>query len=839
MAASGSRTDSAVAQNGGTSSKDDDSRAVEVGKSESKATDLHTGSKEGSRVPDTGQTNTQSPQATVPTCQGDPSSLPAPPFRITGMQQTILDGSPAIIVGVALPQGKGQHEPHPLNGSISVKSSEAQAEADLPCRQLESILSEMKLRDALGAFLESSAVRDSIPLTSLQQIEASLDLPLSSIFSAHEDHTPLTTPTSFYWHSRYHPSHLPGKESLKSHTRLQTTVCTLGPQALSEPSIIFSLLQRIYHSGLDLAGMRLVFGESASCVDTTGPPCRASSIHSPTLALAIRGPDALYTWLEVCGPEDSALAQITDPLSLSALFGSHGKMVHCVRTPYRVTAAVAKWFGGRACLKTGSVLGVSDFRTKSERRKRQRVRFSESESEDSLPSPLPDVAFPPLVSNRPLLETGCYSKICLVVSPHIPPPCYGPILASCSRMGYDVFGVKRLRLNSKRAKALQIPSTFMAHFTPSSTPPSPALVDFVSHPLLTGHAQIGPPLPSVLLILGRENALLHTDVLSQNIHADLSSLLEQNPALEEHIGALASADTLFHATGHTEEALRVLVGQTGSPTLSQPDSMLASWWEGEEPLKEEIGFLAVTQNSGLQRAVQVLNSIYCIKLARTREHSESLLMEHDGREEEDDNSETDFMDLGGFELLGMKLFPQLSRFHAKQLCPLVPEDQLYQDAVLALSDSPALMLLLRGINCSRRLQKILPSEISRSPLHTASLQQSLSVILSPSFSKAFYLASVFFADKELFCDSSSSPLAAYVPPSWIQDSDILQGLQREPEVLLSVMAVEGGQMKLLIKALEKLSRAGFSFVAMTLHSEGVEQEAVLEVGAACTCGRGL
>lgn len=452
VAASGRCTHSEAAPNGCRSHRDNDSRAAELATRE-EATDLrlnHTVSKDDSGIPDTGHTSTKAttgrPRATesdgvslpIPTSQSDSLSLPAPPFRITGMQQTILDGNPAIIVGVAIPQRKGQYELHPLKDSVSEKSPDAQTEAGLPCRQLESILSEIKLRDVLGPLLESSTMHDSISLTSLQEIEPCLDLPLGSIFSVQEDHYPLTTPASFYWHTRYHPSCLPAKESLQSHTRLQTTVCTLGPLALSDPSLVFTLLHRVYHSGLDLAGARLVFGESASCVDSTAPPSFVSSIHLPTLALAIRGPDALYTWLEVCGPEDSALAQITDPLSLSALFGCHGNMVHCVHTPYRVSVAIAKWFGGRACLKTGSVLGVSDFRTKSERRKRQRVRFSESESEDSLPSPLPDVTFSPLVSNRPLLETGCYSKICLVVSPHIPPPCYGPILACCSRMGYDV-----------------------------------------------------------------------------------------------------------------------------------------------------------------------------------------------------------------------------------------------------------------------------------------------------------------------------------------------------------------------------------------------------------------
>lgn len=42
----------------------------------------------------------------------------------------------------------------------------------------------------------------------------------------------------------------------------------------------------------------------------------------------------------------------------------------------------------------------------------------------------------------------------LAVSPLVPPMCLGMILSSCQERGYQFRGVKRVRLNSRRANAL-------------------------------------------------------------------------------------------------------------------------------------------------------------------------------------------------------------------------------------------------------------------------------------------------------------------------------------------------------------------------------------------------
>ena len=733
------------------------------------------------------------------------------PFRITAMQQTIFDGNPTVIMGV-VSLSDCTPKPSTSNGEcmpVFNASPPLEHFQFTPTVQtLNHFIHNTTFAAPFEQLLEDNTIQKWISTTVRASLEPLLHLPLSGVFSLHSDHSTLTMPVSFFWYSRYSPSCLPSNQCLKSHTKLQTTITTICQQSLAMGGFTFSIFHSILLSGLDIAGLRLAFGEAGSSIDMSSGD---STPHKLTLAVAIRGPDATYRWLEIVGPEDSTLAKVTDPQSLSALFGFPGReILHCVHTPYRASAALAKWFGGRGCLKTGSILGVSDARTRSERRKRQRVRFSESESEDSLPSPLPDAAFPPLISNRALLIAPCYSKIVLVVSPHIPPSCYSTVLASCSQLGFDIFGVKRIRLNSKRAVALNISPCFVAHFTPSSTPPSPAIVDFVAHPLLAEHTQYAPPSPSVLLILGRENAAVHSVALRNTIIADLSSLLEESN-LDIPVG-LNTPGTIVHTAEFSEEVLKVVGDFSSTGALSSSQPQLAEGRDTGGPLQEELCFIAVTQDNSLPKAVQLLSSVFNVQhdpgdpALLASKSNDSICHNNNEREQ-----------LGGFELLGLKFLPQLSRFHAKQLCPFLPEDPLYQPSVQSLSDAPVILLVFRGISSNRRLKNLLPQS-SKSLLHTSTTSEpKLQVIISPSFREAFSLTSMFFTDRELFSDPRNWALASYVPPAWLHDCTILQSLQSTPKLFYSVLTVPSSQIKLLVKILEKLSRSDFNFVGLALH----------------------
>ena len=766
-------------------------------------------------------------------------------LRITALYQTIIDGQLSILIGASLLQGRKRSVSYPSIMHRSTKKSTKSSVGvlsplDAPRNpfmvELDGTLCGLKVKELLGDVMEGSGAQcteqpadkdiEKVVLASdiLNEIRPLLDMSTQAFLSVHPDTDPLTTPTSFYWHSLYQPSCLPTSEALCTSQVLQSTVCALPPDSLSNPSLVFHVIHGAYALGLSVAGLRMVYGEPWLPLDLSAQTGSddATTDHPVTLVLCLRGPDAVSQCMDLVGPEDYNLARVTDPCSIMARFGSpDNQPVQCVRTPFRVSAALSKWFGGRSCLRTGSVLGMTDPWTRSERRKRQRVRFSESdfESEDNLPPPTPDICFPPLVANRPLLAALPYDQVLLVASPLLPPLCYSSILATCGRLGFDISGVKRVRLNSKRAAVLDIPASFVSHFTPSSTPPSPDATSFSNHPLDTEPPVNIPPVPSLLLIVCRENALVQSCALKAAIIGDLKALLPLNPQLKEHVQIDYPVGAMLHAVPYRIDKLKLL-GSFASTTVTSVSSLpqLAPEWEKEgENFGEEIGFLAVTQSSGLAQAVDMLQLVFGVK-AEKRWDGGGLEGKHRVSQCDEEECDHETQNLGGIELLGIKLIPQLSRFHAKQLCPIPSSDHAYQEAIQLLSNSPALLLVLRGIACNCRLKNLLtPKPQPRFSFYHQSLS-SLSLLTSDSLSQAFRYTTLFFTDKELFCDPINWPLLSAVPPAWTRN-DILHDFERPPLLLYSVLVVRGGEWRVMVKVMDRLYRVGFQVCGVTMQEE--------------------
>lgn len=756
---------------------------------------------------------------------GDSSSPPTLaelPFAITGLQQTVLDGQPCLLVAV---QDRGtsktvSHE-SPLPSS---KSSDLDLFSE-DCEEMEALLSDITLQAVLQPFLSLPALSDSIPSSILSSIGRDVsDLPLISLFSYHDHITPFTTPVSFYWGSLYHSSSLPSDESLKSTNAINTTVCVLKHASLGNAHLIYTVLIRAFSIGLDLAGVRLLFEEWKNSLLSSEPPDPQTHCGEmrPVLALALRGPDAVYGWMDVLGPDDSALARLTDPTSISAVFGSN--LVSAVRNPYQSAVSLAKWFGGRACLKTGTVFGMSDARTKSERRKRQRVRFSESESEDGMmiSSPLlPEVLLPPIISNLPHLVAQAYSKSLLVVAPTIPPSCYASMLASCSELGFDIFGAKRIRLNSKRANALRISAEFVAHFTPSSTPPSPLILDSSKQPPLLGGVptsmQAPPPLPSIIVIIGRENAALHCATLKKLIVRNIQQLAEKSKHIKTGTSLLSdSPNTITHLIPYSEDRLKLL-GSFASPM--PPGSSEIGHIEDDKDctVQEEVSFVTVPGVKSLPICVNLLERIFSITQVASNGAASGLdITERVGGRRGQSLPQTESnlnKACEEFELVGLKIVPQLSRFHAKKLCPIPMGDPLYSQAVQLLSDKPATLLVFRGISVNKRVVERV--EPTRSAGHAVDLEKRLQFVVSRDLPEAVHFTSLFFSGKDLFSDSSSQILTTYLPDSWIHQSDILQGYLHPREKLLSILWFPLHQLKLAVKVLNRLSRSGFVFAGIS------------------------
>ena len=736
------------------------------------------------------------------------------PFKIASVQLTFLHGNPSIFVAI-------QERSNRIAESISVAGN-------VFFKTVEAFLTDTNLKKALEPLILHESTFATKLLSSLPDL---LRLPLHTFLTFQDDTFPLTAPISFYWCSSYLPSCLPSLESLVTQNTPTTTVFTLNCTSLTDPTLVLSIFQKVFLNGLNIAGIRTIYGKTeGSLLYDTIPRKATSSAHlSMTLAVALRGPNAILCWKDVMGSQDETFSKVIDSFSLTVKFGSN--RLCTLTTANWSSAALAEWFGGRACLKTCSVVGMTDPYTKSERRKRQRVRFSEtqSESEDSVSSPFTELSFPPLISNLPRLTVHTYTKSLLTVSPNVPPSCYGSILASCNQLGFDIFGARRIRLNAKRAAAVGIEGEFLTHYAPSSTPPSPLLLSESSNPLSSAPVkQLLPPLPSGIFIIGRESSEVYYNALKNLITTNLRSLVRDNSHIEINVNCLDSPYTLVHLGPYAEDKLK-LFGLFSTPPIFQVDQVSIEKIEDQavesQGCREELCFVALPGPKSLMSGVTFLNSMFRINPPPPHELDQQQQLQRSLTSQpllvSEDRPACDY---GKPELVGMRIIPHLSRFHSKKLCPLDSSDHDYSQAVQLLTDKPAILLIFRGVYCQRSVQCCI-NGLQSSP---QTLEQSLQYIVSQTLSKGVFLSYLFFSGKELYSDPHSWLMVPYIPHAWVHESDILHGFLHPRDNLFSVILLPLAHMTHALEVIHKLSISGFHFAGISAVELSVLDEEVLD-----------
>ena len=143
----------------------------------------------------------------------------------------------------------------------------------------------------------------------------------------------------------------------------QTTMSLVYKKVYRDPRAMMGILNRVLQTGLDLAGLRLVYPTPDLMLVAQGLPRGSLSPRTentaksdmlnnigPIFAFAMRGAYARTVWLDTIGPSDPALARKTDPNSLCALYGGVSRdecLLFSPRDPNRVMAELVRWFGGR------------------------------------------------------------------------------------------------------------------------------------------------------------------------------------------------------------------------------------------------------------------------------------------------------------------------------------------------------------------------------------------------------------------------------------------------------------------------------------------------------------
>ena len=684
------------------------------------------------------------------------------PFIVTGLKQMVFDSKPAIVVALSTVTGRENdcatlYDAERWLNDTSLKQLIGIAGMDIP-----SIISE--------------AICDE---------DNMLIHPLSDIFSFSEDTASFFMPTSFYW-ERFGKDNGIFSEIINSD--IETTVATIHHGWLSDAAFLFSVLDSITSAGLDLAGLRLLGEPDNNDVKS----CEEDKLSESNLvlALAIRGPQAINRWTEVVGPADHQLAKVTDPTSLSALFGKpKGDLMWFSRNARKAFYATAKWFGGRACIKTKTVFGINDAATKAEKRKWQKVRFADSPKSD-----LTEPSTPTTPTIASCLFAANHSKIILTVSPKLAPSLYSLVFSACNQTGYKVSGIKRMRLNHKRARMLSLSSDDkMDNFTPSS--PSKNVKESPLSPL-SPLCESTPPMPSLLLILSRENAMYHSSVLFMCLQEKLSLHFSCKNSLLVELRIAPYSDMVL-------SAIKSFTETPSKPYFSSSKISSLKCSVENIHLREELSVVCFFEHQ-IQNLVTSLDIILSVGNNTVSEDPIDFKLESkQGESNKDKNSL-----LGGFELLGLKWLHKVEKHTLQDVKVLEEYIECFKhgDMIANLMIDAFVVVVFRGIDANYRIRQLL----NRSDVFHRS-----SVAMTTAAFAGLQLASLLFASKELFPEFEVRHLSAYSSPQLLTSSSIFQSMEESDcNKCVSVLVVKADAFKLFVRMLEKLCRHGFRIVGL-------------------------
>ncbi|XP_043567475.1 dynein axonemal assembly factor 8 isoform X2 [Chiloscyllium plagiosum] len=592
----------------------------------------------------------------------------------------------------------------------------------------------------------------------------------------------------------------------------EVTMALLFENLLINPVALHHTLQLILGNGLDICGLRLLYpsyrllAESAGKLPSVYTPDDADP--RPVLALALRGMNAGSLWMDIVGPTDPQLASVTDQHSINALYCKHRDepLLYTPHQKIRIYWELCVWFGGRVPENGIVRVGIQNPGTKNSLKYRS----------NSLQST--GIHIDPRETCRPptTLVATIRADIFLLVSPAVPPRCYGDIISVCTRRGFSLRGIRRLRLSPKRAGSLGIASVQIPVFCQTA---------------LTPHdSSDGPPTsellcPCFLLLLRKENASHHV----VNLLKGLANELAEQGLLGRIRNRLppdteVQTELCFHVAPYNEQTLQCLGGPLSAVhrSASLTPEVLYKHSFVSNPELEQVVVLTLTGPTAMKNAGNCLRDLLRPPSNNSNNSSGEALID------------------GGFELLGLKWLPKLSRNQAKELTPFEVGDRHWQASTDCLVSSPALVCVLRRVDAFKALAAVLTTPKARASLFKEKYGN-LEKIMSLTPELAFRQAALFFADRELMSDPEARPLLKYLSPSLrsgitkpdketqtINTESIFSYMLLGVQPLLTVLVIKSSTWpQHFLKILRKLDREHFCVVGMKLVSLDTEKASLL------------
>ncbi|KAM6379269.1 dynein axonemal assembly factor 8 [Pluvialis apricaria] len=615
-------------------------------------------------------------------------------------------------------------------------------------------------------------------------------------------------PNGFYWQTvETDEKYFPNSSDMEACRDIDTEVAMvlLFETLFRSPLATHHMLQLVLSSGLDICGLRLLYPQQDVLLSSSEklPSSYTSKTGKvpPVLALGVRGPKARHTLQNIIGPSDPQLASVTDCSSVNAIYCRHQAepLVYLPHLESRVHRELCLWFGGRAA---GAALhaGVLDPASLC-----NNAASSQSPSPPRAEADEEKVDLQGIVLSQPpaMLVSTTKGDIILMVSPVVSPHAYGNVVSVCTRRGFVLQGIRQLQLSPEQAVVLSMATSQIAVFCPSKTSSSP---DTSS---ARGELCAEPRMHCLILLLRKENAGHHVPALVKGLMNELG----KRGLLGDGQSRLPAATGLdpsvwFHVAPYTHSVLQALGGNLSAvpDPRNVPLDLFCNRTYASDPEMEQVVMLTVVGMDAMKSAGELLHQILlpgCNNQSRSAEGPNS-----------------------GFELLGLKWLPHLTRHQAREITPFEVGDTFWQRSLDILMSNPVLVCALRRIDAF----KVLADELKRLTQCREKLSKSgslLQTVMALTPEVTFRQAVLFFTETDFVTDAEHRPAMKYLPPPGKRSraevgqsprcraESLFTYLQTGAQILCTVLLIKPGAWShSLAKILRKLDLEKFRVVGM-------------------------
>ncbi|XP_075371346.1 dynein axonemal assembly factor 8 isoform X1 [Mycteria americana] len=645
-------------------------------------------------------------------------------------------------------------------------------------------------------------------------------------------------PNGFYWQTvETDEKYFPNSSDIEACRDIDTEVAMvlLFETLFQSPLATHHTLQLVLSSGLDICGLRLLCPQQDVLLSSSEklPSSYTSKTGKvpPVLALGVRGPKARSALQNIIGPSDPQLASVTDCRSINAIYcrSQAEPLVYLPHLDSRVHRELCLWFGGRAtdaALRAGVLDPASLGNNRASSRSPSSTRAEADEEKVDLQG---------MMLSRPpaMLVSTTKGDIILMVSPVVTPHAYGNVISVCTHRGFVLQGIRQLQLSPKQAVVLSLTTSQIAVFCPSKMSSSP---DTSS---ARGELSAEPRVHCLILLLRKENASHHIPALVKGLMNELAKQGRLGNR-QSNVPATAGLDPsmCFHVAPYTETLLQTLGGNLSAvpEPRNVPLDLFCNRTYASDPEMEQVVILTLVGVDAMKSAGELLHQI--------------ILPGHNNQFESAEEPDL------GFELLGLKWLPHLTRCQAREITPFEVGDTSWQRSLDTLMSNPVLVCALRRINAF----KVLADALKRLTQCREKLSESgslLQTVMALTPEVTIRQAILFFTETDFVTDAEHRPAMKYLPPPGKRSraevgesqrchaESLFTYLQTGAQILCTVLLIKPGAWShSLARILRKLDLEKFSVVGMKhinlepdialglLSSEVKQDPAVLE--AHCT-----